>query len=341
MFIYYVPNTSQAFLTNGGDTFFPDRLPMRLAGLLGDCSSIPQHVSLAEVRQACGPGGTNGVVIAPVTVEGPPKGVTYRPQNQDWMPVGNPESPLYWVGVNRDQLPTPQTLVRRNVIPGGSVTDEAGRVWQIPIIRAKWDKYGTLPQYFEFDDLTGAPVSMLKDDQRGLWELGNKIWSWYNDRSAAAGEGADPSLPDDQQPAKPESPDFSWLTKAALTILGVNYRVSGPELRMLRTIGGPVLSQEAILGITQVAIGFDLLAESEKKSGESLTILVPSGSNSPLGESTPPECPGTDPATPPCISPPDSTTASAPTKSITTSTAKDVVRDVVSEEAYMIGTGDY
>lgn len=303
MFIYYVPNLSADQLT-ADDKFNRDRLSPVLANVLADCEKVGTHVVLNPVRNGSGPGVTSGVVIAPLSKHyGSPIDKVYLPVKQDWFPVGKFEKPDYWIGVNKSQIPTPLHLERNRKVPGLTVTDDSGREWMIPVARSRNDKYGFLPQYYEFNDLTNAVESQLKPEQRPLWDLGNELWNWYNAESEAKSQAANDSPtkddPDRSGTERPERPDFNWLARQALALLQVNYRIGAAELRMLRRLSGPVLAQETIFGVTQTAIGFDLIDEYTKKKPAESTPVVPSGSNSNPGESIPSDAPITGQATEP------------------------------------------
>lgn len=299
MFLYYLPNVAETNLQDAGK-FLPNKLPAPLSGVLTDCLRVPEDISLSPVSNGAGPGGTSGTVLAPVSQHfGSPVDVSYRPKTQQWFPVGEKEKPAYWIGVNNAQLPTPQHLERNHVVGGYEIDDASERKWTIVVARAPSSPHGQLPQFYEFDDVTGKMRAILQHTQLATWRLAGQIWNWYNDEAQFRSGDQDGSLPESDQPSAPSQakPDFEWLAGAALKIMAVNYRVSGAELRILHQLSGPVFSQKQIFAITQCAIGFELLQENAKKKPEEVTTLAPSGSTSTTGESTPDAAPGTSQAT--------------------------------------------
>lgn len=77
-----------------------------------------------------GPGGKHGVV----TTNDPDGSCGYYPDSQVWgaAPQGDADSPPFWVGFDKDKLPTPDDLKRKDQVKGDVVKFRNGTQWTIP-----------------------------------------------------------------------------------------------------------------------------------------------------------------------------------------------------------------
>lgn len=124
-----------------------------------------------------GPGGQNGVIVSDEVVG-------YYPQQQKWVPapIGDAETPPYWVGFNRDALPTVADLAREDMLTGKPVTFRNGSTWQVPVLR-EWQDGGDalpiwstpLPLMVDIDRYGRAIDGPVVPEYRDLFDVGLKI----------------------------------------------------------------------------------------------------------------------------------------------------------------------
>lgn len=159
--------------------FFPGRRTMKLDDLMGaglgyvfdpESASIPK-ATFTPCAVYNGPGGQNGIVVSPSD-----KFVGYYPKVQTWKQQIGAE---YWVGMWREQRPTPETLARENQISGGSLRLDDGNCWLFPKAR----------HFEEFEDeilLRPMLPARLMRDESGEWQQGEvkeryrKLWQYVN-----------------------------------------------------------------------------------------------------------------------------------------------------------------
>jgi hypothetical protein len=80
-----------------------------------------------------GPDGKHGVIFTALDRQVPPARRQYDPQNQVWI---EHRTGGYWVGMWKDEPPTPADLERKKIIPGKAVELADGNYWQVPIARS-------------------------------------------------------------------------------------------------------------------------------------------------------------------------------------------------------------
>lgn len=286
-FYYFFPRVTPEQLYSGGVL---NRDILAAAGLettLFDVSKVPQHASACEVKRACGPWETTGTMLALVSKHtGVPSLVVPDFARQLWRPLG--DGSQCWLGAMKDEPPTPHDLERWDQIPGFLVSDRHTRQWRIPIARLPEAGYqfGHLPQSYVFDG-AGEPVGRVQPAYEWLWSLAGEIRDWYR---ADAGPGEEATA---EERATHEKAPFTWLTKQAAKVLGVNYRVGLPELNLLHELGRDVLTQTTVHGICQALFGFEVLEEAQKKRTDEEERAVANSSSSTTGGATRDESPGT------------------------------------------------
>lgn len=132
-FCYFLPNVYAAQLAPGQRLVRSLLEERGLADLLADVD-IP-HAGLADLAHV-GPGSKLcGCVLAPHTAAGDVPRLGYFPELQDWTPsIGGEQQ--YWLGRDRDQPTTPDSLRRRRpLVRGYDVTLGDGQVWHVPVVR--------------------------------------------------------------------------------------------------------------------------------------------------------------------------------------------------------------
>ena len=292
MFNYYLPGKTREQVAPG-DQLNADvlrsvgLLAADGGGVLADCTRVPAHASVLDVQK--GPDGKAGTVIAPVRKHSGEPGCFYSPTLQTWQPV---RPGLLWIGHEQSVAFSPRLLERWQIVGGAEVSDDNKHVWIVPIARAPYQQYafGTLPQAYTFDPVTGEPVPHLLDRYTWLWELAGEIRDWY---LAAAGPASEATP---AEKAAHQARPFSDLIRYAARILGVNYRLGPAELNVLFSLACPVLTQETVHTICQATYGYEVLDAAKKNAPGGADEPAPSSSPSPTGEKTPAASPATGPA---------------------------------------------
>ncbi len=175
--------------------------------------------------------GRGGVVGAfrPETPAGEPANpIGYYPDRQEWRvaPGG-----AYWVGYNLDAPPRPADLARRDVLPHYTLTLGDGQDWEVPIAR-EGVAGSPLPHILDMDD--ELRVIRIPDPRFATFaKQADKFWGFMCDVAASASEqiaAVMAQVPHDRVDSYGDE-DF-WAL--ATTALGLLYRVSNAEVRLLR-----------------------------------------------------------------------------------------------------------
>lgn len=197
--------------------FLPDRRAISLADLVAAGLGYAFAPETADTPRATftprpvigGPGGANGIIVAPLDDRLP----GYFPAKQTWKqdPAG------YWAGYWNDAPPTPDTLARSNQIGGAWLRLEDGRDWLIPKAR-HFDEFDgeivavqQLPARLVRDELGNWVQGGIKERYRRLWDLTTEFVQ---------------AVCDDRQ-------EFDKLDALAVEAFQVNYRVAEIELDLL------------------------------------------------------------------------------------------------------------
>lgn len=273
IFYYFLPVSKDKLQV--GDELDRDVLAEHgLADVLADVRRVPAHASVCGVSGNKGPGGQSGVIVAPVSKHrGVPGIVGNDPLRQAWRPRGKA-----WVGIATGAIPTPLDLERWKTIGGYKLEDPQHYEWQVPVARASWMEFGTLPQSYKFDE-RGEPVPNLQPEFVWLWTLAGLVHDWY--LSQEPPEDATPAERAEHQPRP-----FAELVKAAARVLAVNYRVGLAELNFLHDLGRPVLTQQTVHAICQTLFGWEVLEEAKKKQPAAAEPAPASSSPSTTGAAT-------------------------------------------------------
>lgn len=205
-FLYYLPGVSAAG---------PDML--RRAGLADRFEPARPPQQVATVR---GPDGAAGCVLGHMDKDREER-FGYLPDLQTWAqaPGG-----AYWVGMDREAVPTAADLRRRELIDGyvqelESVAGEPGQ-WVVPLARV-FPTGSLLPQSLALG-ADGTVIRRILPRFAAACRLADRIWDQVRAKAGLLQPG---------ETVEPMSDREEF--EAAATILGLNYRVGVPELGLL------------------------------------------------------------------------------------------------------------
>ena len=164
-----------------------------------------------------GPNGSSGAIVSS---DG--QVVGYFPDRQQWTPAprGDSDDPPFWIGFDREQRPTPETLARTEQLVGQRVMFRDGSVWNVPQLVLWHDSesddlpavYSTpLPVMVDVDRFGNPTDGPVVKEYRELFDLGLRVVA------KLAGNGD-------------ESLTGAQLMHFAANVIGVNYRVGLLEL---------------------------------------------------------------------------------------------------------------
>lgn len=130
------------------------------------------------------------------------------------------------VGMWTGAVPGPEDLRRGVMLPGISAKLEDGNEWVLPRLMY-WTGGSALPQSFGLD-AKGEPVSEPLRRYAGVAGRSRRLWDYLlNDHRKRRGEGHDEGA------LRMEAREFIGL---AVEGLGLNYRVSAAEVRLLQLV---------------------------------------------------------------------------------------------------------
>lgn len=208
-FNYYIPNRDNVTL--------PELISLGLGYVFEPDSAASPEASFAPRQVINGPDGQHGLIVSRSDTH-----CGYYKNDQVWK---KHTSGAYWVGMWRDNRPTPQSLARPNTIPGKSLLLDDGNTWEIPRAR----------HFVEFDDdiiaLNALPTNLTLD-ATGNWVRGEvkrryrKLWQLMSDyftrvAEAVVGEHGEMRI------------TFAYESNVAIEAFTCNYRVSAIELDLL------------------------------------------------------------------------------------------------------------
>ncbi len=229
-FLYYVPSLTKKVIKSLDD--LGDKRDS-LAKVLGDAVSFPC------VPVSGGPDKLNGLMFSVMPEPGgtePQCG--YYPDQQTWNEVQNEQGEtLYWLGMETDNPPKPEDVIRKKTIGGHPVELEDGNIWSIPAVHARMT---TIPNRF----VVGPKGDVSLVSIGGYDELMADAEGWFD----VVKEGKEYFVED----------LFEYATK----LLNVNYRMGMHEVSMARLLTDRKDVNE--LKIIGASIGLpDLKAETE------------------------------------------------------------------------------
>jgi hypothetical protein len=168
----------------------------------------------------------------------------YHPEQQVWHKSVEGD---WWVGVDREQKPTPAELIRDKYLTGYNVELGDGNKWIVPVARY-FDGKNPLPATMiigEGGEVEYKPLLQYK----WLWDAANRIWD------------ADYKQTDEQVETKER-------IMICIKALAINYRIGIDEANMLGLFTADTLARctEAIVDGPRIRIISDSL--KQKKSAQ-------------------------------------------------------------------------
>ncbi len=182
-----------------------------LTSTLGDLGLIREGVGVWSLPGA-GPSGGSGMMVTAFINGNPPPRMAYLKGQQTWTKVQN--DPELWIGLDNEEPPGPDDLVRAEIISGHPVKLK-GHEYRIPVIRSPISETG-LPEDMLYD-ADGQFIVALQPRWQQLWEDTGDVWDM---------------LYTDEHPAMA----FSKILDLCLKFLGVNYRYGRFEQAALRLV---------------------------------------------------------------------------------------------------------
>ena len=195
--------------------FFPDKGAAPVSafkdaglGYLFDSSGT----SAASASMDPGPNGQRGAVAVGGS---PPKpGALSGVDGAEWLDCGD-----FWVGVDRNNPPTPKDLERAELVDGHAIRLADGNLWMIPVAR-HYDGATPLPRAVRWNRAQGFHPGDVIKAHRELFAGAEKAWDAL--LCAMSGDESEFSI----------DTEFDLLS---LT-LGTNYRVGPAEIGLLEIV---------------------------------------------------------------------------------------------------------
>ena len=147
----------------------------------------------------------------------------YTPDKQRWKKIPGTQS---HVGVYLEALPHPDSLRRRDFMDGWKIRLEDGNEWTVPIARVfqEGESGICLPRYLDLDDSGKWIPGDVSDQYARLGQIADVFWqAWY------------PAMTESMEKTDENIPvEYDDPIGDAMIVLGSNYRLSGPEIALLR-----------------------------------------------------------------------------------------------------------
>ena len=184
--------------------------------------------------------GLSGAFFTP-TVNGQPAAVinyVADEAKQRWY-----KTPKIWVGWEVGNEPGPECFAKSLQFRGYQLPDSSGAAWNIPVAHSPKGNT-TLPNDIEWDLDTGQPVQRPSVHFEEQWKLAGEVFDYW-------------------QIATKEDRDPTWIQRAALSILQINYQIGMIEMNAFRAMGAPVLDDIFARDVTWAFIDLDILTQVE------------------------------------------------------------------------------
>lgn len=192
------------------------------------------------VKVTGGPDGGNGLVVAvhPMNEEGVAAKCGFFADKQSWAKRGR-----WWVGFEKDSMPTPADVRRKKMIDGYAV-ELCGQQWQIPSLHIK----STLP-FTMFEQEDGKMMLSVMPKYEHLAKLGAE---WFE--RIFRGEGY----------------TYEQWAEFAVRLIGINYRLGRAEC-LHKEWGLLDSSSETLQSVTWAATGMRAVIEENEAQKKILT----------------------------------------------------------------------
>lgn len=207
--LYFLPHLHPDQVNNVGTR----KAMLRERGLLDVFADVPMELMPCVGVPGRGPNNLSGSILyyqSPKTDI--PRRTYFKDAEQQWTPVGTGEH--VWIGIDTDDPPTPDDMVRRTVYEGYGIDLADGKRWQIPVIRRCHDASTALPTDMVWDS-TGKLIEPIKPAYEALWRDTETVSRWF--------------VEDQQAPR-------SDALRHAVKALSINYRFGVNEQNLLRVI---------------------------------------------------------------------------------------------------------
>ena len=269
VFLYYVPGVARQDVTR--ELLIERGLSVAFADVLAAPGPVESRLTLREVRNG-GPDNRHGVILCPTPIDasGGSQRIGHYADSQEWEavdgfrveslelrenadstrpPLSSSPPPQYWLGIDREDPPTPEALRRPETIDGYEHTLGDKRAWVCPIIRRCFVT-PMVPRAYRRrgESLVGEVLA----DYRSIWERSAK---WAAAAYADEARGID-----------------EWFD-GAVDCLALNYRLGPEEVGRLG-----LLTDRTMRLVIEAAIDDPWMREAiddpEKKSAVERVIRV-------------------------------------------------------------------
>ncbi|MGR3218599.1 MAG: hypothetical protein ACUZ8H_02115 [Candidatus Anammoxibacter sp.] len=240
-FLYFIPQLQGA-----------SKDDIKRAGILNNIKDLPE-VEFCGV-QNCHE-GKPGVIIGFTHNHKPEEKncpVGYFPDTQEWKKSVNGK---FWVGVYKDQKPTPSDLIKKEAIRGHYVKLQDGNEWLIPLARV-FPEGSPLPHALVLGE-NGEIIQEALPEYAKFSKIGERIYREFKIQCKLeeAAEG------------------YTYLTQveewdAVTEALGINYYIDGEEISLLKLLTTANIAKifQAIIDVpTMTAIAKAQVEAGKKK----------------------------------------------------------------------------
>ena len=216
-FVYFIPGASAA--------------PGEVLEGLGLAAILGRDVEAGATD--AGPDGGRGCLI--FAGEGPRARLAAEAGRMRWIPARDPDvhrdgETAYWIGYDRQELPTPADLQRAEILPGRALRLGDGHEWTVPIAR----QYETDIEQF----VPAVPMRLTVDDEgrdaaevvAGYAELWDGALAAWNECVRAVAEAAGEGRP---ELAELEPMPLAEAERICAVAIRTNYRAGRLEARAL------------------------------------------------------------------------------------------------------------
>lgn len=250
--IYFFPRVRPAAVVDG------NRLR---ASFLEGVGAAPAFVGVRDARleASCfeitgkGPGGHSGTMLTVINPKrDAPARLGFYPTHQTWHE--RPAGCDLWLGIDRDDPPTPADLAHVERPEGHEVTLGDGHSWRVLIVRSPMDREALgrsqLTREFVYD-AQGRFQVVRAAATDALWELSAEAWDHFFDQE------------------KHPTIKLETMTELVLMTLAQSYRVGRIEQTVLRLVNSTNWD-DAVAALLDLPL-IDEYERSQKKTAASAT----------------------------------------------------------------------
>jgi len=181
---------------------------------IGHCMKGPEGYAGALIRVPHLDAGNQPVIA------------TYDEAKQVWQRLADG----VWLGMDKANRPTPNTLCRKSQVPGHMVQLNDGKLWHIPVARA-FPTGSRLPQVMIFNQKTGQLEYSVKQEYMNLYAMGEQVHEQFIGKMAEVANALEAGNGNQQIEMNLCDKDLWLIGKEALKL---NYRIDIAEINMLQ-----------------------------------------------------------------------------------------------------------